>query len=161
MMKHLIQIILVFGILLDGFGQSIDRTVIGSAGQYSESTSDVSLNYTVGEAAVALLGDGPSVAEGFHRTTLSVIVSTDVPHTDWSVRVFPNPTSQWLQVELPGDGAFDAQLNSTNGQLLWEAQLQPLSNQINLSTLPAGIYWLSIRNDKGEQQRFQIVKADF
>ncbi|MEO0876448.1 MAG: T9SS type A sorting domain-containing protein [Bacteroidota bacterium] len=42
-----------------------------------------------------------------------------------------------------------------------QSPLQPLSNQINLNSLPAGIYWLRIRNEKGEQQSFKVVKADW
>ena len=83
-----------------------------------------------------------------------------MPAEDWAVRVFPNPTTQWLRIELPETGDFDAQLNAANGQLLWDMPLQPHSNQVNLSTLPAGVYWLRIRNEKGELQSFQIVKAE-
>ncbi len=158
-MKNLLLIMLSLSISLSGYGQSIDRTVIGSAGNYSEAADGTSIDFTVGETAVALLGEGPSVAEGFHRSTLSIVVSTDAPTTDWAVRVFPNPTTEWLRIELPETGDFDAQLNAANGDLLWQVPLQPYNNQVSLSTLPAGVYWLSIRNEEGEQQSFQIVKA--
>ena len=160
-MRNLIPLlVLLLGSTISGFGQSLERTVIGSTGQFSETADGISLDFTVGEAAVAFLNNGLSAAEGFHRSTLSIVVSTETPTEDWAVRVFPNPTSQWLQIELPETGDYNAQLNTTSGQLLWKAPLQPLSNQINLNNLPAGIYWLSIRNEKGEQQSFQIVKAD-
>ena len=58
-MKNLLLIILLLGISLSGLGQSIDRTVIGSTGNYSESADGISLDFTVGETAVTLLGDGP------------------------------------------------------------------------------------------------------
>lgn len=159
-MKNIIQIIILLGVSLSGFGQSLDRTVIGSAGTHNETAEGISLDFTVGEIAVALLGNGPFVAEGFHRSALSIVVSTEAPSSNWTVRIFPNPVTNWLQIELPETGAFNAQLNATNGQLLWQASLRAHSHQINLQTLPAGTYWLSIHNEKGEQQSFQIVKVD-
>ncbi|MEL7422841.1 MAG: T9SS type A sorting domain-containing protein [Bacteroidota bacterium] len=161
MMRNLIPFLVLLGLSFSGFGQTLERTVVGSSGQYSEAADGTSLNFTVGETAVSLLGSGPSAAEGFHRSAVSIVVSTEAPTEDWALRVFPNPTTQWLQVELPEAGEFEAQLNATNGQLLWQSHLQPLSNQINLNKLPAGIYWLRIRNEKGEQQSFKVVKADW
>lgn len=158
-MKRTIYILALLGTTSLVFGQSIDRMVIGSAGKYTNA-QDNSLNFTVGETAVALLGDGPSVAEGFHRASTSIIVSTEAPHEDWAVRIFPNPTQQWLQIELPAEGLFDAHLIAENGQLLWVKPLQAFTNRVDLAPFPAGIYWLTIRNDIGDWQSFKIIKAD-
>lgn len=73
----------------------------------------------------------------------SVTVSaTSLPNLN--LRVFPNPTSNYLYVDHNLNTAFNLELFSANGKLL---KSETHNQKLDLSDLSAGIYFLKVYND--------------
>lgn len=101
-----------------------------------------------------------------HEGQIAVgLTGTETPHgTDfWQLKMAPNPTSGWLQVELKGEVAAPArwllsdQLGRTVLSGVWNAQ-SVITEQIDLGPLPTGVYWLSIERE-GVTRRERVVKV--
>ncbi len=95
----------------------------------------------------------------------NTITKLDPPISDPnSVTIFPNPVQTQLTVFLKNfqSGNLKMILYNTKGQLLWKKQLNNFSGSdfiiIPTSTLPPGMYWLSIRDDNKLRLIKKILK---
>ncbi len=88
-----------------------------------------------------------------------VLVHTNEPAAgERAVRVYPNPTSGPVQLQVAGaEAQLEVQLFNTAGQLLWQGWLPREAPEMDLSRLPAGVYWLSVNAD-GQLSRQRVVK---
>ena len=93
-----------------------------------------------------------------------MITSVEVIPESWSVELYPNPTPGELLLDyhLPQAMELTTELFAANGQLLQVGRIEGQSGQqlFDLSTLPAGNYWLWLRaQSEGKQTAaFQIIK---
>ena len=74
-------------------------------------------------------------------------------------RVFPNPATSDLVVECQGivtDRDLRATLYNTFGQPILQAVLTGPTNPLSLREMPAGVYWLTIR-EKGRMVHQQVI----
>lgn len=157
--KHFIVVLLIIIGLNQLPAQSIPHTVVGNAGGYYENLLFGNLHWTVGEVAVSLHQNGPSIGEGFHRAYFELIVSTDDVTLDWDVKVFPNPTTDFLQIKLAGSEVANAQLFASNGQLLVNKDGLLSEAIFDFTSFPAGTYWLKLQGENGQQRSFQVIKV--
>lgn len=81
----------------------------------------------------------------------SLTSSSEKEKLNDSVRIFPNPAHQFLQVKLPNE--FDGKdvvlrLMSVDGKEVqkWRSN-GAISQELDISPLPAGIYWFNVRID--------------
>ena len=79
-----------------------------------------------------------------------------------SIQIFPNPTSKFITVnlEISESDSFNFEVWSTDGKLLLEKTQQLYSNDqiaLDISHFSKGIYFLKIKNEKGEMVR-KILK---
>jgi hypothetical protein len=74
--------------------------------------------------------------------------------------VYPNPTQQWLNIDLP-DGRHEQYrylLYNSVGQALRQGRLE---RQIDLGNLPSGLYYFRIFDPvKNQSRNFKVVKSD-
>lgn len=142
--------------------QDMPRTVVGSAGDYYDNLIFGSLHFTVGEIAVARYENGLELGEGFHRVYYDLIVDAEeILPQDWSVNVFPNPTTKDLRISLSTTAEVEAQLFSQNGQLVKQQEAILHEGSMDLSPLPAGTYILRLTDQDGRNGTFQILKIDY
>jgi hypothetical protein len=73
-----------------------------------------------------------------------------IPNKAW--QAYPNPVQTILNLETESNIGHLKIFNS-NGQLIYEANHNELSTKINVSTWPAGIYFLR-REDTGQVLKF-------
>lgn len=140
--------------------QDISRSVIGSNGSFYTNLIFGDLHFTLGEIAVSrLITDEIELGEGFHRSYYELVVDTkEILPLDWQVNVFPNPTSDRIQIKLPDISATNVLLFNNLGQLMIETNFQSTTQEIDLNNLPSGTYWLHLKNNEGRQGVFQIQK---
>lgn len=141
--------------------QDMPRTVVGSSGEYLDNLLFGTLNYTVGEIAVDRYQTSMDLAEGFHRAYYDLIVSNDnITPADWDVLVYPNPTAEYLKLELSNyEKLVHAQLYNSTGQLLLEQTDVNHETSFDILAFPAGTYWLRLIDEDGRQASFQIQKV--
>lgn len=157
--------LLLLGLLLGSTSlsaQDLPRTVIGNSGDYYDNLLFGSLHFTVGEIAVTAYENEIQLGEGFHRVYYDLLVSAeDILPTNWEVNIYPNPTVNQVQIELPTDSRVQALLYNSSGQLIGQREDIMYQSTIDFSRLPAGSYLLQLQDEQGRQGTFQILKLNY
>jgi hypothetical protein len=162
-MKYLLfTLLLPFGIS----AQNLDNWVIGSGGESTVSTG-IQLSWTLGEPnTTSIRKNNLMITEGFHQSYLqNVFFPALLPAASkFAVQVFPNPTADHIQINFADNSAkdFELRLLDGNGKMLQFHRYQSATSaQLNLQSLPASTYMISIQmNDINPTlpQTFQIIK---
>ena len=89
--------------------------------------------------------------EGCHAASVN-----NITHTG-NIQIFPNPTTDELTIQSANvilSGA-EGQLSITNsiGQTMMQQPLTLSETKVNVSTLPAGLYYITFRGDNGMEVR--------
>ncbi|MDX2247859.1 MAG: T9SS type A sorting domain-containing protein [Bacteroidia bacterium] len=161
-MKHILSFLLAFAGSLTVFGQlSLDRQVLGTTGHWGQ-VGQYSLSYTAGETITTTLitTNGKLVlTQGFQQpdakgTFVGIDEEVKLPV---SYKIFPNPTSGVLQVEMSADkpavvkiDIYDMRGRKTSVPLQRIQFSGTRTTIFNLEALADGIYMLNFRNDEGE-----------
>lgn len=98
--------------------------------------------------------DGPeeeSQAAGVDRK-LATISTTTIPDEEIRVKLFPNPTTAWLQVDIdPTYHLEEIDIYDLQGHLVRNSTQQNTTQQlIDIQSLPVGNYYLHIHTDGGK-----------
>lgn len=155
--KSLLMLLCGLGLCLCADAQTV---VAASGGSYEQSSAEVS--YTLGEAVIFTAElSGNDVTQGFHQPHLTVVGVEEQVISD--VRVYPNPTSGQLIIEL-GDNpdGMELQLVNALGQVVHTGRLvnQELQTTLDLSDQAAGNYFLKLHNATEEINTYQIIKLN-
>jgi hypothetical protein len=147
--------------------QSIAPQSVNAAGT-KMTQSNGSLSFTVGELVVLQQVDanGNSLGSGFtNSSTISTtILAVEEPNAEiLQVDVFPNPTSDLVQVRIKESKLEEMQLSVTDltGRELFQGRYRVLQQSIGINTAayPAGTYLLSLKDTNGKiLGTYKIVK---
>jgi type IX secretion system substrate protein len=160
----MIRILLFFlGLLFwtPGYSQSVSPEVTASAGDHFSGTN-VQLSWTIGEIMVeTYVNDMNQLTQGFHQANL--IVSAVEDQIEWvQINVFPNPTSNILNIEWSeNEASHTMSLYDASGKLLMSQKksYQFMPDSLDLSAYPAGSYLLRFTNhNKNQVKTFKILK---
>ncbi len=92
------------------------------------------------------------------KRALKFVRTPTVEFTTQNFKLFPNPANDNLVVSCPLSVAltYDITISNMAGQILSrQTKLSGLSNQINIASLPSGVYLVSVSNSDGvSTQRF-------
>jgi len=169
-MKIPLQNSFIIGLLICQFhlfGQveSLSRSVISPTGNYAVA-DDLSLSATVGETVIATAIQGDFIlTQGFQQSTDNP-VNTLEEQLLATYKIYPNPTANYLQVELETDvnvPLFFTIHDLTGKQILekqWQVN-QLLSETIVLPTLPSGIYvasFLTMERKRMLSEKIKIIQ---
>ncbi len=152
--------------LAPGFlhAQTLDRKVIASAGA-SRIVGPLQVDFTVGEPVTATAASGALiVTQGFQQGDLVITDAHDLTNA-LAYRVFPNPTTGEVRLELQGQ---DLNLIA----LVINAEGKPvpgfrrpfrgsgnLEGTFDLSRLPSGMYAIVLRDmEKKNQLSIPVIK---
>jgi len=79
-----------------------------------------------------------------------VVTATDEAVNDLNVKLFPNPTSGLVHLQFEEAISGTVSLLDVSGAVRWSRPLQnEATTAVNLSNLPAGIYYLRVQSDMG------------
>lgn len=94
-------------------------------------------------------------AEAFDPLSIDELSYSAIP-----AKVYPNPASSNVFVELEEATDFNVELSSTTGQLVRAAQYSNTAKaELSVENLPSGIYILNIKSEKGSSSQ-RITIAD-
>lgn len=152
-MKKIILFNLI-AISANGFGQE----VISSQGEHYSGSSG-SIEFTIGEPVVETVSDGNNdVTQGFHQTKLTVTAIED-HNTNFDVSIFPNPTSNYVQLNLEDYNGIQMHLYDVSGKLVTSQQLKNQVTKIDMSNLTFGNYIITLSNtDNTLIKSYKIIK---
>lgn len=75
------------------------------------------------------------------------------------VLVFPNPVNDVVNIKLPSlKGKSDVSMYDVNGRLVMRREVNEANIQLDVSTLPAGVYLMKISNGAKEVSTTKIIK---
>ena len=154
-MQKLLLILLCLPIL--GFGQVTSPSVVSSSGD-SYSNGNVIMDYTLGEIVVETHTNSTTIlTQGFHQGILKV--NTSVENIDIKTKVYPNPTTSFLIVELEKNVNADILVYDINGRLVIKDRLNDeQQKQLDFGFLKQGNYLLHI-NIADKKSVYQINKS--
>jgi len=143
--------------LVGGFtaanAQSISPEVIATAGEHFSNGSS-QLSWTMGEVMIDTYSAGGNiVTQGFHQTQLTVTSIEESNPFSLDVNVFPNPTSQFLNIDVRGEHKpLTVTLYDMHGKLLMQENLKSgqASAQLDLSKLAMAYYILNVVDENGK-----------
>ena len=133
--------------------QSITPEVVASAGEHFEN-GNVQLSWTLGEIAVSTYDNGGNIlTEGFHQPELLITSIEEVSELDMMVNIFPNPTSDFINIEFTGNKTdMLVELFDMNGKEVSRVDVDAyqMETGINVSNMAAGGYLLRLTEENGK-----------
>ena len=154
-MKKLLLILLCLPMI--GFGQVTSPSVISSSGD-SYNNWGIIMDYTLGEIVVETHSNSTAIlTQGFNQGDLKV--TTAVVNLDIKTKIYPNPTTNFLIVELEKNVNAELLVYDINGKLVIKDKLNDeQKKQLDFSFLTQGNYLLHIIIADKESV-YQINKA--
>lgn len=144
-----------------GMAQSITPEVIASAGDHYDNGT-VQLSWTLGEVMIDTYDNGTNIlTQGFHQTELAV-TSVEENLADIRVNLYPNPTSEFLNVAL-GNNRKDIhlQLFDMNGKLIHKDVINAYETKyvLPMQSVATGKYLVQMQSEDGTMNTtHQVVK---
>jgi len=155
-MKKVFFILSIFSFCINADAQHLSPEVIGSAGaSFSNSTANTDL--TVGEVVTETYQSNTILTQGFHQGTIEV--ASSVIEIKETIKVYPNPTTSYLTIELEKSGNLDLVLIDMNGKIVLHDKMKNQQNkQLDLSYIRQGNYFLQLIKDN-KKSIYQINKS--
>ncbi len=155
-MKNLIGL-LVFTLLFTGNLQA-QKVVSANGGTATAAGTEVS--WTIGEPITATVSDGTTtLTQGFQQSKLTVTAVNDIQVTGVEIKVYPNPTSNYVTVhfskvmEKPAYFLFDL-----SGRIIEQKNIESTDAKIDMTRFAGGSYILKLNSGQQPLQTFKIIK---
>jgi hypothetical protein len=136
------------------------QQVVATTGSTLSNASG-SISYTIGEGIAQTLSKGDkTLTQGFHQTTISVSIVSELKDLDFPISAFPNPASDELTLKLTKEYVARLQLllYDMNGKLLMQKELQSVETKVSVDQLVEGFYIIKVQDGAKELKTFKIIK---
>ena len=147
---------LLFFLLLTSVCVSAQEVVATQGDSYTKSSG--SIDFTIGEVVINTGTDGSNdLTQGFHQTNWNFVSIEDhVP--SYEAIIFPNPTSEVLNIRTSTFENVTYTLYDARGKLVIQDKLSSVKTLIQVSQLAPGAYSLILNNDTQNLKTFQLIK---
>ena len=153
------QLILFMFVATFGYSQTISKKVIGAAGK-TQSNSNLQVSWTLGEPVVGLMtaSGRNQLANGYYPALNLQVLSVEDNAIEAQIKVFPNPTSQFLYVTHPELIAFGINIVDLNGKQVYSGTISK-EQPLDVSNYSQGMYLVTIENKTTKQKNtYKIIK---
>lgn len=143
-----------------GLTQSLQNQVIAGAGGSFISIN--TLDFTLGEPIIDLYKQTSTLHQGFHQVIVSKLTtSVNDAEEEVQIKIYPNPTSQWLNVSSSTD-LTDATviINPIDGQIIYRKKIIGSFHSIDIKDLSVGTYILQLIKG-GQVTSYKFIKTNF
>lgn len=148
--------ILVIGLLL--LGAPVNAQEVISAQGDSYSSGGYTIDFTIGETVTATVTDGTNdLTQGFHQTNWNFLGVEDFA-PNYAAIIFPNPTSDILNITTSGFENVTYMLYDAQGKLVMQDVLSAEQTPIQVSHLAPGSYSLTLNNQTQNLKTFKLIK---
>lgn len=151
-MKNVVLLLLFFCYHFYASGQENDLRLLSTSGSFF-SNNDYQISWSLGELSVATLGRNNLVlTQGFQQSFDQVTSVFSLEKKQFTFKVFPNPVSQLLQLELEElpNAEMNYQLKNIYGQLFSTGTISNLRTTIEVANLSNQMYFLTLSKTSGE-----------
>ncbi len=164
-LKQILVILIGLSLVTYAKSQSISPQSINNAGLAGQQTNG-SLTFTVGELVVLSEADnnGNTLGSGFTSSAASVVTAIQEPDAAvLNVKVYPNPTSDMLYVDIVTTKLewVYAEIMDEQGKLVLSEKFAGMTNRIGLnsSKWKGGVYFLNLKDSANNTiGNYKIVK---
>ena len=142
------------------FGQTIQNSVISSAGA-STSSGNVKMDYTIGEPVIETFSSGGNtLTQGFHQTNLTLVAIENI-ELFAEISVYPNPTSELVNLDIPANyKLLDISMYDVTGKLIRIKTNASGLVTFDVKDLATGTYYLQVLNPKNQELKtFKLIKS--
>lgn len=121
------------------------------------------VNYSIGQVVYEYhYGPTGQVAEGVQQPfEISEVLSVDSETlNEMNIGIYPNPTSGLIVIEIENTDIkeMNLELKDLNGKQLYSVQQLQSVNNLDISVLPSGLYFLEISKDQMATKTYKIQK---
>lgn len=135
-----------------GMAQSISPEVIASAGEHFDNGT-TQLSWTLGEVVIDTYDNGTNIlTQGFHQTQLTV-TSVEESLSDVRMNMYPNPTSEFLNIELGNnENDINLQLFDMSGKLVHKDVINAYDTKyvLPMNNVATGNYLVQMQSVDGK-----------
>ncbi|MFT6850372.1 MAG: PKD repeat protein [Sphingobacteriales bacterium] len=111
-----------------------------------------SFQYTICDDADETLCDSAWVTVTVNK------VATSVNSNANAVKVYPNPASDMINIELTGSGTSTVRIFNVLGKTVYSTQTSLKSFAIDVNDFTSGVYFLQVENNLGLNQKTVVIK---
>ena len=155
------KILILFCVLMTGFGAYAQSAVSASGGESSGSGGSAS--YTIGQTFYsANVVTSGQVSEGVQQA-YEIYDVTEVQNplsANISLSAFPNPTSDFLTLRIDGEyiSGLDCAMYDISGKEIMHQRISSSETSIDMQSIPSATYFFRVTKEKNEVKTFKIVK---
>ncbi|MEA1897689.1 MAG: T9SS type A sorting domain-containing protein [Bacteroidota bacterium] len=143
---------------------SMVNSVLATAGAY-QTNGSYSLSWTVGELAVSTLTEGSNVlTQGFQQPWDMAVNIADGPEINWSVKAYPNPVYDYLNVKfsLEKSEEFTIEVTDITGKKVLTREPQMINTDeivdLDFAQFKPGIYFLMVYSSDQKVHKVYKIK---
>ena len=153
-MKKNTIVVFSFFAVLSGSAQEVVAT---QGDSYSNASANI--DFTLGEVIIDTGTDGTNdLTQGFHQTNWNFLGMEDFA-TNYEATIFPNPTSEVLNIRTSTFENVTYTLYDAQGKLVMQNILSAEQTPIQVSQLAPGSYLLTLNNETQNLKTFKLVKT--
>lgn len=147
------KIITFISILVSVGSIAQTQTVISNGGNYEETPAG-SITWTIGEVSINTIeSSGTTITQGFNQDWLQ-FVNTDVFIEKININVFPNPTTEYINID--SDKKTELNIYDISSKLVKSEKLEK-QQQVGLSELAPGTYYLEFTRKNKKVKTIKII----
>jgi len=148
----LFTVLIVFPIIV--FSQDIITTSGGNI-----TNNSVQVNWTIGEPITDLITNNKTiVTSGLNQPTFKIETSIENINTKIDVSVFPNPTSQFINIKFDGESSLRARILTLSGAVISAYEIKEKLTQLDLSKVVSGVFIIELSDNTGKLNTYRIIK---
>lgn len=168
-MNYSTRIILLFLVLSSSFSyaQTLERSVIGSAGQ-DQKNSSLNVSFTVGEVAITTSKKSSLIiTQGFQQSIEekdgndTTSISENLANS-LDISLFPNPTQEWVNVKSESEQELQLTVIDGLGKIVYSKKLsvkKSIENKIEVSNWAVGQYYFNFNEiESNKTSSFKVLK---
>ncbi len=149
---------MLFLITSFSYSQTISKQVIGTAGK-TQSNSNLKVSWTAGEPVIGLMtAGGNQLGNGYYPALDLQALSVEDNVLDVQLRIYPNPTSQSLNVSHPDMNSFGISIVDLNGKQLYQGTINK-DEPLDISNYTQGMYLVTLENKETQKKNtYKLIK---
>ena len=138
-------------------GQKASPQLLSNAGNITE-TSEIKVSWTLGEFAIASIGQNPKLTQGVQQSNLEIDTKVLDPEYLEQIELYPNPTSDILYLKINRNAdKLTLTMLDLSGKIIYSEEAEETMS-IDLKGLSDGMYILSLSNKKQIIYVSQVIK---
>jgi hypothetical protein len=134
------------------------QEVITTSGGSLKNNNTVA-NWTIGETIIETISDiNATVTSGFNQPGLKITTLAESIKSNVELSIFPNPTSQFVNIKYGGQLPIKARILTIDGKVLSILEIKEQPSQLDFSDKKSGVYIIEITDKSGISNKYRIVK---